>query len=163
PEVPLAGELIVTIWSPDGKAKPGLKVEEPGALPVREKDLVHVEARLNQPAYVYLVWLESQGEVTPLYPWNDDEIVRAVTVAPPLRRPARIVHSPARVTKGWPADDKEGLETVLLLARRTPLPADRRLVKLIGEVPSSKLNDPHELALLSLDRSRPLGKIDFSS
>jgi hypothetical protein len=162
PDVPLSGELIVTIWSPAGKAKPGLKVDEPGALPVGEKDLVHVEARLNQAAYVYLLWLESQGEVTALYPWNEDEIVRAVTVAPPLRPPARIVHSPARVTKGWPVDDKEGLETVLLLARRTPLPADRSLVKLIGEVPPTKLNDPNELAVLSLDRKRGLGNIDFS-
>jgi hypothetical protein len=162
PEVPLEGELIVRVWSPDGKVKPGLKVDEPGALPVREKDWIHLEVRLNQPAYVYLLWLESQGEVTALYPWNDDEIVRAVTVPPPQRPAARIVHSPERVTRGWPADDQEGLETVLLLARRTPLPADRSVRKLIGEVPSAKLNDPHELALLSLDRGRGMGTIDFS-
>jgi hypothetical protein len=108
------------------------------------------------------VWLESQGEVTALYPWNDNEIVRAVTVPPPRRAPARIVHSPERVTRGWPADDKEGLETVLLLARRTPFPADHSVRKLIGEVPSAKLNDPHELSLLSLDRSQAVGKIDIS-
>jgi hypothetical protein len=35
-------------------------------------------------------------------------------------------------------------------------------MKLIGKVPSAKLNDPHELALLSLDRSQAAGKIDFS-
>jgi hypothetical protein len=161
-EVPLAGELIIRVWSPDGETKPGLKVDEPGALPVREKDWIHVEVRLNQPAYVYVLWLESQGEVTALYPWNDNEIVRAATVPPPRRPPARIVHSPQRVTRGWPADDKEGLETVLLLVRRTPLPADQSLRKLIGEVPSAKLNDPHELALLSLDRSQAVGKIAIS-
>jgi hypothetical protein len=162
PEVPLAGELIVRIWSPDGETKPGLKVDEPGALPLREKDWVHVEVRLNQPAYVYLLWLESQGDVTPLYPWNDDKIVHAASVPPPRRPPARIVHSPKRVTRGWPADDGEGLETVLLLARRTPFPADQSVMKLIGKVPSAKLNDPHELSLLSLDRSRAVGQIDFS-
>jgi hypothetical protein len=51
-------------------------------------------------------------------------------------------------------EGKSGLETVLLLVRRTPLPADVKLGELIGPQPRLPLADPLELALLKLDRGQ---------
>src|SRR5262249_28581501 len=74
PAPPLTGELVVRLWDPKGQVKRGLRVEDPGALPVRSAEWVRLEGKLNQPAYVYLLWLDGRGEVTPLYPWNDERI-----------------------------------------------------------------------------------------
>jgi eukaryotic-like serine/threonine-protein kinase len=67
----LAGELIVRVWSKTDEGKRHLKVDEPGALPLLPGESVRVEARLNQPAHIYLLWLDSQGKVALLYPRDD--------------------------------------------------------------------------------------------
>src|SRR5262249_25754832 len=67
----LAGELTVRVWSNEGGGKRGLKVDEPGALPLLPGEKVHLEARLNQPAHAYLLWLDGQGHVSLLYPRDD--------------------------------------------------------------------------------------------
>jgi hypothetical protein len=143
----LTGELSVRVWTPDGRGKRGWKIEEPRTLPVLPGEQVHLEARLNRPAYAYLLWLDGQGRVISLYPWSDRKFesrpVREVALAE--------VHSPAKLSKGWPLNGPSGLETALLLVRRTPLPPDTDLVGLIGRLPSSPLRDPEERAVFFFD------------
>jgi hypothetical protein len=162
---PLSGELFVDVSSPNGKPKLRLRMDEEGALPVRPEELIHVHARLNQPAYIYLLWLDGKGEVTALYPWNEKTIVDDVTLPPPARPPTREVHSPLpsprRRIQGWEADKSTGLETVLLLARRTPWPKDRSLADFVGKVPAGELNHPLEVAILNHDRARGVGKTEW--
>ena len=50
-----------------------MKVDEPDALPLLPGEQVHLEARLNQPAYAYLLWLDGQGHVSLLYPRQDSK------------------------------------------------------------------------------------------
>src|SRR5262249_12704090 len=68
-EIPLNGEMNIVIRSAGG-AKENVRIDEPGALPVRADDWMSVEVHYNQPAFTYLVWLDCQGQVVPLYPWN---------------------------------------------------------------------------------------------
>jgi hypothetical protein len=147
--------------------KRGLRVEEPGALPARKGEWVHITAKLNQPAYVYLLLLDSRGELTPLYPWNGLELeVHDLDRPPPARPPLREVHSPTvegapdDESKGWPLDDKDGLETIVLLARRTPLPAGVKLGAVIGKMPRVPLGDPAEVAVRVFDPGQPVGHIN---
>jgi len=65
------GDLTVRVWSKGDGGKRGLKIDEPGALPLLPGDQVHLEARLNRAAYAYLLWLDGQGKVTLLYPRDD--------------------------------------------------------------------------------------------
>src|SRR5262249_55168723 len=75
PTTPLSGalqddRLQVRIWSPDG-TKMGLPLgTDPRALPARKGEQVRAEVRLNQPAHVYLLALDAEGNVLPLYPWH---------------------------------------------------------------------------------------------
>jgi hypothetical protein len=157
---PLSGELIVELWSADGTSKPGLRVDHPGALPALPGEQFHVRVELNQPAHVYLLLLTSQGGITPLYPWNAERIeAEDVSAAPPVRPPRRVVHSPTAEGRNWRLDDKAGLETVLLLARRTPLPAEVRLAERIGQPPPAALRDPREWALRGGDGGEEVGLI----
>lgn len=149
--VPLTGELIVRVWS-STSGKRGLRLgEDAGALPVRTGEQIHVEVQLNQPAYVYLLWLDAQGDPVPLYPWHENEIHSDLTRPPPSLSPRQRVHSPTEETRGWSVSGPEGLETLLLLARRTPWPTEQSLAQLIGRLPPAPLRNPRELLLRGYD------------
>jgi hypothetical protein len=160
---PLSGELIVSVWSPDGVIKPGLKVGEPGSLPIRNKELLRAEARLKEPAHVFLLWLDSEGKVTPLYPWNaGTKIVRKTLAgAPPEQSPQAVVQSPGAADDGWKVGGKSGLDTILLLARRTPLPADSSLGEIIGPLPPTRAHNPREWALRGFDRGQEVSFLNL--
>src|SRR5688572_11779888 len=56
---PFDGNLIVILRSPERAAEP-LSVEEAGALPVRTDGLMSLEVQLNQLAFAYLVWFDTE-------------------------------------------------------------------------------------------------------
>jgi predicted Ser/Thr protein kinase len=138
----LEGELLVRVWSEDDK--PGLRVEQPGALPVRNKEQIQIEVRLKQAAHVYLLWLGSGGTVWPLYPWNVGPklVYKDAGAAPPRRAASTVISSPPEQEMGWIMTGRSGLETILMVARRTPLPAEVSVGELIGSLPSSALRRP---------------------
>ncbi len=112
----LTGELIVRVRSKAGDVERELKVGVPDARPLLAGDHVHLEARLNQPAYVYFLWLDGQGHVSLLYPRDDGKFGSR-----PSGGSAReTVHSPEALDEWHPMEGPGGLETVLLLraARR---------------------------------------------
>lgn len=148
---PLAGKLNVIVRPPERAVEP-LQVEEPGATPVRAGGIMSLEVQLEQPACAYLVWIDTDGRVVPLYPWNHEAIeVRDVDVPPPARKAAKTINNPP-IGGGWPFGKKGGVETVLLLARREPLGAGVRVGHLLGQVPPPKLRHRNEVAVLGLDR-----------
>ena len=56
---------------------------------------------------------------------------------------------------GWKVRGKSGLATVLMVARRTPLPADVSLARLIDTLPPPRLKNPHEWARLRNQEDGP--------
>jgi hypothetical protein len=157
---PLSGDLNVLVWSPE---KRGLKVQEWGALPVRNKEQVQVEVRLNRPAHVYLLWLDSEGVLTPLYPWNVGvRLVHKDLAAPPPDVPPQdVVLSPGDVASGWTVGGRSGLDTILLLARREPLPAGVALAERVGRLPPTPFHNPHEWAVRGFDPDQPGGLLNL--
>jgi hypothetical protein len=156
---PLSGELTVLVWAPD---KRGLPVQEWGALPVRNKEQIQVGVRLNQPAHAYLLWIDSEGVTTPLYPWNQGTHIDWKTlVAPPVVGPQAVVQSPGEMAKGWKVRGKSGLDTILLLARQEPLPADVPLADLVGCLPATKYHAAHEWAVRGPDGEESVGFINL--
>ncbi len=143
----LTGELIVRVWSPGQEGKKGLGVDEPAALPLLAGEQVHIEARLNRPAYAYLLWIDGQGEVNLLYPRDDGRFGSR----PGGEEARESVHSPDALDQGHRMTGPGGLETALLLARRDPLPPGTDLVALIGRLPHAPLRDDREVAFLDLD------------
>ena len=145
----LDGKLVVIVRPPEHAVEP-LQVEEPGAVPVRSGGIMSLQVQLNQPAYAYLVWLDCEGQVMPLYPWNHDTLeVRDVNQPPPERRAANIVYNPP-IGAGWKFGKKSGLETVLLLARRTHLEPGTQLGPLLAGIPPPSLRNRNEVAVLGL-------------
>jgi tRNA A-37 threonylcarbamoyl transferase component Bud32 len=156
----LTGDLVVRVWTPQGdRTKSGLRLTEPGALPVRNGEWLRLETQLNRPGYVYLLWVDSEGKVWPLYPWNTDKIENSLDAPPPEEPRRQALTSPEREKKGWRMEGKSGLETLLLLARETPLPTETDLADLIGKLPAVPLRDPLELAVRGYDAGQPVGTV----
>jgi hypothetical protein len=143
-QTPLAGELTVNVWSPNGN-KPGMTLDQPGALPVRTGEMLRVNVKLNQPAYTYLILLDSRGDVHPLHPWKP---ARGFRESPAKARAIQELSLPENTPdKGWALDEHDGLETFLLLVRRTPLPDDYDLAARIGKYPAAPLRHPQEFVV----------------
>jgi hypothetical protein len=90
----------------------------------REKDLVKVSAKLDRPAYCYVIAFNPDGNDQLYYPADRD--------VPPPKSAA--IYYPAddgylRLTKG------AGLQTLMLVASSDPLPAYARWRAGLGEVP----------------------------
>lgn len=130
----LTGELAVQVWSKDGH-KRELKPGDPSGLPLVPGEKVRLEAQLNQPAYAYLLWVDGKGNASLLYPRDDGKY----GTRPSGGSARETVHSPDALDEGHRMKGPGGLETVLLLVRRQPLPSGTDVTGLIGQLPPSPL------------------------
>jgi hypothetical protein len=96
-----------------------LRLNEEGALPLRLKDAFVIEAEVDPPAYVYVVWVDPDHDVTPVYPWNPG---KGWNTRPAKEEPVGRLTLPPNVKNRYTAPDaKPGLATMVMFARPTPL------------------------------------------
>lgn len=135
----------------------GLRLHDPDALPLTTRDWVRIEAELNRPAYVYIVWIDTEGVATPIFPWRHADWKQPQDKESPRRKiqiPNAESVSPLTVTA-------PGIETVLLLARDEPLePADyAKLAALFPKQPrNSKISRQPRFAVWLENGTRPQEK-----
>ena len=111
----------------------GARLHEFGAMPLREGDRVRIEAQLARPSYIYLLWIDSEGNVQPVYPWKLGQWEQRPATEVSVSR----VELPERVDQGSPVlPGRPGMESVILLARDTPLPPDVDLAELLTDLPT---------------------------
>ena len=120
---PLRGEITLWVDEPGNSRRRGLRLHQPGAVPVKPGDEVRVEARVNRPAYLYLFWIGSDGKVAPLYPWKEHDWSRSGRTT---RTRSKAIELPEVIDETMPLPPSApGLETLVLLARDdSPLPRD---------------------------------------
>src|SRR5262249_41245840 len=109
--LPLNGKMTAKVWS--AKANGEELGVNPDAVPVLEGDKVRVDATFNQPAHVYIVWVDSTGGLIPLYPWNKGDDVNTRALGEVESEAVEAAGTPGTITRGWPCDDNAGLETIL--------------------------------------------------
>ena len=141
-QIPLEGSINILVWNDDDPSRRGLPINDLRSLPLRPKDTIRIEAQVDQPAYVYLLWIGSDGRASPLYPWRPgDWTARAA-----METPATRVSLPERPDDGWPIEGPGGMETLVLLARREPMPADLDLAAMLAGLPGQPALDNRALA-----------------
>jgi Domain of unknown function (DUF4384) len=119
---PLRGSIHLRIDDPTNPDRHNLRLDQPGASPLKAGDRFRIEVKIDRPAYLYLFWLGSDGKVAPIHPWAPGHWDR---------RPAEEVKRdrldlPPKADQAWtiPAGEP-GLETLVLLTREdSPLPRD---------------------------------------
>jgi serine/threonine protein kinase len=112
----LQGELDVLVW--DRTQQRYRSIREPGVLPLRTGARFYVEARLSRPAYLYAVWINTEGQVQPLYPWGLDG--RMPEERLPCDRLLLPLPDPERGEQPWELEGPPGVETVVLVAKNHP-------------------------------------------
>ena len=67
---PLRAVLHLRVGDPNDASRRNVRLDQPGVLPLKTGDRFWIEARLNRPAYLYLVWVGADGKVAPIFPWQ---------------------------------------------------------------------------------------------
>jgi tRNA A-37 threonylcarbamoyl transferase component Bud32 len=119
PRPPYVGSVDVRIWRGTGDAAEKFRLQDDGALPLQKGDKFRIEAQVEPPAYLYLFWIDTEGQVLPVYPWTPGKW----TDRQRRERKLGTLSMPEEDPKGGYTlqGKREGMETLLLLARPTPL------------------------------------------
>ena len=134
--VPLSGTIDVMVWNARDRSRRGLTLTDPGALPLVPGDRIRLEARLNRPAYVYLIAIDSQGRASPVYPWQSGQWSDRLEEAP-----QQYLSLPALEDHGYEVKPPFGTETFVLLARESPLPDGMNVGQVLAGLPSQESLD----------------------
>lgn len=126
---PLHGSLQLLVWGERQEHRQGLPLDHPEALPIRNGDRVRISVQLNHPVFLYVLWCDAQGVVMPVYPWQHG----AWNERPAEDSACSALALPEALDDGWTmCVPQDGVETLLLLARHTPLPRHVDLAKLVA-------------------------------
>jgi hypothetical protein len=133
PSSKLTATIDVRLWEPDDEKRRGLSLAEPGMLPLKTGDKIRIEANVSDPAYLYLIWIGSDGNASPVYPWKPGDWHDRPEDEEPVTR----ISLPKQHGVGWPMQGAAGMESLLLLVRKTPLPRDIDLREFLSGLPWS--------------------------
>jgi hypothetical protein len=104
-----------------------LRLNEAGALPLRQTDKFRVEGRVEPAAYLYVVWVDPEHDVTPVYPWDPK---LGWGSRPAKEEPVGRVSLPPNTGNRYTAPDaKDGVATMVLFASPTPLDVPDEVVR----------------------------------
>jgi hypothetical protein len=162
---PLQCILHLKVGDPADRHRRNLRLDRPGALPLKAGDRFWIEARINRPAYLYLFWVGSDAKITPLYPWRP----KHWNERPATERKVDRLDLPANQAWEIPPG-KPGNDTLLLLVREeSPLPRmhEASIARLFSgaRIPSEVLikeamwlENGREITVDAQDRSAPSTK-----
>lgn len=114
----MTGHVDVIVWAKSGQLVSRKRLSEPNALPLQFGDQIRIEAEVGPAAYIYLFWIDTEGKAEPVYPWQPGKW----GTRPAEEKPVDRLSLPVDQTKGWTiSGEREGMETLILLARDTTL------------------------------------------
>ena len=124
---PLTGSVDLLVYRTDRTGREGLvPLDHPLAMPLRQGDQFKIVAEADRPSYLYLFWVDESGVGVPVYPWKPGEWGTRPAVEQPVTK-LNLVHPNG---KGFEVTgDREGMETILMLARSTKLEASEGDIK----------------------------------
>jgi hypothetical protein len=153
--LPLLGTIDLMVWDPHDLDRQGVRIVETGAIPLQGGDCLRVSVQLNQPGYIYLLWLDTQGATLPVFPWADGRWDRR----PGTEQARMVLALPREQGAGWVMRaTHDGIETILLLVRHSPLPPEIDLPQLLSEV--SPLALPPRCSVAWFQDGQPLAVAD---
>ena len=123
------GSIDVIVYDPKNPQRQNVRIDAPDVLPLTPGDSIAIVAEISPPAYLYVLWIDADGSVDPVYPWKPGHWDKRPAEERPVGSLRRPEGPPARIGPSAP-----GMETLVLLARETPLPADVDLKAELGEV-----------------------------
>ena len=147
---PLRGSVDVLLWDPQNASRRGVGIRDAAARPMHRSDQIRVKVAMNRPAYVYLLWVGGDGKVAPVYPWRPGDWRNRTEQEQPIDH----LSLPPEQDRGWPMGGGAGMETIVLLARDTPLPPTVDLESAAAGLQPQKVQSPD--ALVEFEGGHPV-------
>jgi hypothetical protein len=139
----LAGEIEVKVWPKKQENSNQVSIRGSDVLPLQLEDEVRLIIDFTYSTYPYVIWIDSVGQPTPVYPWQNRRWDRW----PEKEFPTRRLDLPDGISNRWPTKKgPAGLETLLVLARSTPLPRSVELKRLLPPLDPIPLRTSRPLA-----------------
>jgi serine/threonine protein kinase len=114
PAPDLRAGVDIRIWRGRADRAQTLRLNEPGALPLKPGDQFRIEAVAQRKAYLYLFWIDTEGKAAPVYPWQPGKWGARATDEQPIDE----LNLPATITSGFTiSGEQAGMETLILLVR----------------------------------------------
>jgi serine/threonine protein kinase len=140
------GSVDVLVWTKANGDARRMRLIDEGALPLHPGDQFRIEAKVEPAAYLYLFWIDEEGIVAPLHPWQPPSRTGGGWhTRPPQEQKESALHLPPLEWRGYTIQPgQEGMLTLLLLARPDPLPLDDTQVqRLFANLPPQRpVQDP---------------------
>ncbi len=144
------GKIDVLVERSGGGSTRLLRLSESGALPLRKSDRFRIEGEVDPPAYLYVLWIDPNHDITPVHPWDP---TKGWNSRPEVERPLGKISLPANAGNRYTAPDAApGVATMVLLARTTPLDvSDEQLNAWLVKLPDLPLPAGSEEAAVWFD------------
>ncbi len=127
PPVRYKGKVDVLVERGEGETARLLRLNEPGALPLKQTDKFRIEGEVEPPGYLYVLWIDPDRDAPPIYPWD---AAKGWGSRPSKEKPTGRVSLPPNAGDRYTAPAaKLGVATMVLFARPTPLPDGDDAVK----------------------------------
>jgi tRNA A-37 threonylcarbamoyl transferase component Bud32 len=124
----LKGFIDVVLYKGDIPPRQKVRLNDPAALPLKSGAPFCIEVELNRPVYLYVLWIDRDGAMQPVYPWQSTNW----EARPKEEKPVDKLRCPDALPECYKLPPgPPGMVTLLLLARETPLPSE---VDLRGEL-----------------------------
>jgi serine/threonine protein kinase len=118
PAVTYQGSVNVVVWKKVGGDGRRMWLGQRGTLPLVNGDQYRVEAKVSPSAYLYVLLIDSDGDINPVYPWEPGKWGTRPAVEEKL---SELELPRSSVTKRYSVNGKgSGMWTLLLLARDEP-------------------------------------------
>jgi hypothetical protein len=132
---PFKGWIDVRILEEGNPERRNVGLKDNWALPLQAKDKIRVVAWVNRPAYLYVIWINADGTVDPVYPWKPGHWDQR----PDKEQPVQELSLPTDEGGWWEIKEgKPGMESLVMLVRETPLRRDINLEKLVAGLPKQR-------------------------
>lgn len=141
------GAIDILVWDETETTRRGLNVRQSGVMPLRAGDRLRIDAEVDRPMYLYLLWIGSDGAVWPVYPWEGGNWENRPAIETPRTR----LSVPPKLDEGLELGGPPGMETFVLLARESPLPRDGQTESWLRGLPLQPQPYQSQLALVEFD------------
>ena len=110
--------IDVRVWDPAASQRQGIDIRQPQALPLRPGDQVRLDIHVRPKAYAYVLWIDAQGRIVPVYPW----VAGQWSQRGPEVKIDRL-SLPFAAEEAWTMQSEvAGMETIVLLLNDRPCP-----------------------------------------
>jgi serine/threonine protein kinase len=140
PPLAAVSDIELTVWSEQDEFRGRINRRNHEASPLQTGDKIRLSVALDAPAYLYVLWIGVDGDVTPIYPWTGGKWDR-----PKNEQPVTSINLPPSANSTWQVrPGPSGTETIMAFLATRPLPSDYSITHISPSIHPQQNNKASE-------------------